>query len=195
MLTHATRLAALVCIIAAATSTSAFAQSKVSMKLNDSRIGTTRTELLAQVAHSQSVISFFTIRHHWMVAPRHSSCLRVPWQTTCRRARAELAAHRWLLDRAQARLLPNHYDGWACITNGAYAGAPHEGNGVNGAYAGPLGMTNPWAGHSGDWVNMEPASVYAIAETVAAKHRFSDSWMRGQWPETYPPCSGYFGAA
>lgn len=195
MLRHTTRLAALVCIIAAATCTAAFAQSKASMKLNDSKLGTTRTELLAQAAHSESVIVFFTGKHRWMPALRHSSCLRVPWQDTCRRARATLRAHRWLRQLALARILPSHYDGWACITNGAYPGAPHEGNGVNGAYAGPLGMTSPWAGYSGDWVNMSPAAVYAIAEKVAAAHRFSSSWMQHQWPETFPPCSGFFAVA
>lgn len=89
----------------------------------------------------------------------------------------------------------SHYSGWACITNGAYPGGPHEGNGYNGAYSGPLGMTTPWLGHmppGRDWVHASRRAVYAIAEREAAAHGFSYSFMRGQWPNTYPPCARLF---
>jgi hypothetical protein len=106
----------------------------------------------------------------------------------------------WLtreLHQTEAALHPavsavSHYDAWACITDGAYPGAPHEGNGYNGLYTGPLGMTNPWSGYSGDWVRMGRAAVYAIADRVAAAHGYNDAWMRGQWPQTYPPCADKF---
>jgi hypothetical protein len=86
----------------------------------------------------------------------------------------------------------SHLAGWRCITNGAYPGAPHEGNGVNGQYSGPLGMTNPWMGHSGDWVHMNSNDVYAIADHEAAAQGYAYSWMKGQWPNTFPPCAGHF---
>jgi len=88
-----------------------------------------------------------------------------------------------------------HLTGWSCITNGAYPGAPHEGNGVNGPYSGPLGMTTPWMGHyptGGSWTRMPVRAVYAIAERVAARYGFSYSFMRGQWPMTFPPCAHHF---
>lgn len=115
--------------------------------------------------------------------------------------------HRWLarvmverIAEAKRRLAVSragsgHYAGWACITNGAYPGAPHEGNGYNGSYTGPLGMSTPWAGHSppaSDWVHTPVSAVYAIAEQEAARHGFSYSWMVSQWPSTYPPCSARF---
>lgn len=88
-----------------------------------------------------------------------------------------------------------HWAGWSCITNGAYPGAPHEGNGYNGSYTGPLGMSTPWAGHyppGKDWVHSNRAAVYAIAEQVAARYHWSYTWMQHQWPNTFPPCARYF---
>lgn len=81
---------------------------------------------------------------------------------------------------------------WSCITNGAYPGAPHEGNGYNGPYSGPLGMTTPWMGHyppGSDWVHSDTAAVYALAEQEYRKSGYSLAWLHGQWPETSPPCS------
>lgn len=113
-------------------------------------------------------------------------------------------AIRWLtreLHKTEAVLHPrvvaaSHWSGWNCITTGdGHPGQAHEGNGYNGAYAGPLGMTDPWAGYASpgsDWVHTPVSVVYAIAEKVAAQHNFADWWMRQQWPNTYPPCAGYF---
>lgn len=128
---------------------------------------------------------------------------------TAGQERRSVRDHRWLLRygqwhmrRAHARLHPRplvaHLAGWRCITNGAYPGAAHEGNGYNPAgYSGPLGMTTPWLGHyppGSDWVHSDPLAVYAIAERERASVRpaLRDGWMRGQWPHTYPPCAGYF---
>jgi hypothetical protein len=97
--------------------------------------------------------------------------------------------------RERQRTRASHVAGWSCITNGAYSGAPHEGNGYNGPYTGPLGMTDPWMGYSSpgsDWVHTPVGVVYAIAEKVAAQYGFSYSFMAHQWPNTYPPCAGYF---
>lgn len=118
--------------------------------------------------------------------------------------------HKWLLKDSrqhereiEAKLHPvsvikysaGHFSGWSCITNGAYPGAPHEGDGYNGLYSGPLGMTTPWEGHyppGRDWVHSSISAVYAIAEEVASSHGFNYGWMSGQWPRTFPPCAGYF---
>jgi hypothetical protein len=185
-------------MFAAVTVSSAMAAS--SKQLNDNRIGNSKSELQAQIAHSQDVVEFFTVGHaRWMVASRHSSCSTVPWTVTCKHARGMLGAHRWLLHRARVKYqrytLPSHYAGWSCITNGAYPRAPHEGNGYNGSYSGPLGMTTPWLGFyppGGDWVHAPRAAVYAIADKVASAHHYSYGFMHGQWPATYPPCARFF---
>lgn len=94
-----------------------------------------------------------------------------------------------------AALVPAHVRGWSCITNGAYPTAPHEGNGYNDLYTGPLGMTTPWMGHmppGSDWVHSDVMAVYMIAERESAAQGFSYAWMKGQWPNTYPPCAGLF---
>jgi hypothetical protein len=124
-----------------------------------------------------------------------------------RLARAQVAHDRatgdpWLARdmkhlRQLKRLLavPPHYRGWSCITNGAYPGAPHEGNGYAGSYSGPLGMTTPWMGYrppGRDWVHSRIVDVYWIAERVSARQGFSWSWMKGQWPNTFPPCARWF---
>lgn len=82
---------------------------------------------------------------------------------------------------------------WECITNGAYPGAAHEGNGYNGSFTGPLGMTTPWAGHfptGSDWVHTPVSVVYGFAEQEFEANGGSISWLEGQWPNTSPPCLG-----
>jgi len=115
--------------------------------------------------------------------------------------------HRWLYRTMTSRVLeaerriaaasrPAHYKLWSCITNGAYPGAAHEGNGYNGPYSGPLGMTTPWAGHSPpgrDWVHSDVMAVYRLAEREYADRGYSSAWLRGQWPNTSPPCSRFAG--
>lgn len=91
----------------------------------------------------------------------------------------------------------SHWTGWSCITHGAHFdnSGYHEGNGYNGQYSGPLGMTTPWLGHyppGRDWAHSSVASVYAIADAEAAKHGYEWHWMQRQWPETFPPCAKYF---
>jgi hypothetical protein len=90
-----------------------------------------------------------------------------------------------------------HYRGWLCIHLGPSFNStgPHEGNSSSGTYTGPLQMTNPWLGQSapgGSWAAAPLSTVFAIAERVARRYGFSSSFMAGQWPNTYPPCAGYF---
>jgi hypothetical protein len=98
------------------------------------------------------------------------------------------------LQETRRKMTPpiSHYAGWHCITYGAYPGAPHEGHGYNGPYAGALQMTNPWMCISADWAHMSDSAVYAIADRVARRYGYSYSFMKGQWPNTYPPCARYF---
>lgn len=178
----------------------------VRISFNDAVLGTSKAELIAQRDHSADVIRFFSHGHPWMLGERHPSCSSVPWTRTCVVARSELAAHRWLAGVASTRLktlypppappapVVGHWALWNCITNGAYTGAPHEGNGYNGSYTGPLGMTTPWAGHyptGSDWVHTPIATVYSYAEQEYAAHHYSRAWLSGQWPNTSPPCFRY----
>lgn len=71
--------------------------------LSDVHVGTSKLELQAQIDRSTTVLSFFTKRS-WMRATRHSSCLSVPWQTTCQRARSTFKAHSWLRSLASERM-------------------------------------------------------------------------------------------
>lgn len=103
-----------------------------------------------------------------------------------RRIAAKLAA------RADAVRVASHYAGWDCIHNGAYPGAPHEGDSATGTYTGPLQMTYPWAGYYVHWHDVSIGAVYAIADRVAAARGYSYAWMSGQWPQTFPPCARYF---
>lgn len=108
-----------------------------------------------------------------------------------------VAARRAYARYSRARSAPPavaHLALWRCITNGAYPGAPHEGNGYNGAYTGWLGMSTPWMGHmppGSDWVHSDQMAVYAIAEQEYRNSGYSSSWLHGQWPATSPPCAAY----
>lgn len=168
--------------------------------LSDVHVGKSKPELVAQRDFSADVVR--RLAGSWQVAPRHATCWsHVPWSKVCDRTRRKLLAHRWLHRVASERLAAmappaaGHWRGWSCITNGAYPKAPHEGNGYNGLYSGPLGMTTPWAGYmppGRDWVHSNVGAVYAIAEKVAATHGFNYGWMHGQWPNTFPPCAAFF---
>lgn len=108
--------------------------------------------------------------------------------------RAELRQTRVRLAAAVPRSV-GHWQLWACITNGASPGAAHEGDGYNGQYSGPLGMTTPWAGHypqpGHDWVTSDRGYVYGVAEGEYAAQGYSRHWLYSQWPQTAPPCSAY----
>lgn len=129
-----------------------------------------------------------------------------------KRWRGVFKFHRWMIHRAlrwieQARSrLHNkstslrlsatgiaHYALWNCIHNGAYPGAPHEGNSSSGTYTGPLQMTYPWAGHYVHWYYVPITTVYEIAENEYRAHGYSTVWLEGQWPNTSPPCLKFAG--
>jgi len=82
---------------------------------------------------------------------------------------------------------PAHYNGWICIHNleGSWydKGAP---------YYGGLQMSYGWAGRVTDASLLSPMQQMWAAENEAAEHNFNYTWMQGQWPNTFPPCSGYF---
>lgn len=108
--------------------------------------------------------------------------------------------HRWSHRQIAARRLARrrttpvagHWSLWNCIHNGAYPGAPHEGNSSSGTYTGPLQMTAGWDGFPvSNWYYVPIATVYADAEAAFRQHGYSTGWLEGQWPNTAPPCLKY----
>jgi hypothetical protein len=80
------------------------------------------------------------------------------------------------------------FAGWLCIHRREGAWNASTGNG----YYGGLQMTYGWMGLVKDASKLSPAQQMAAAETGYRQSGYSDSWMRGQWPNTYPPCAGLF---
>jgi CubicO group peptidase (beta-lactamase class C family) len=82
----------------------------------------------------------------------------------------------------------SHYAGWMCIHDREGAWNSDTGNG----YHGGLQMSYGWAGRVGDAAMLSPDQQIAVADAEARVHGYDDGWMRSQWPNTYPPCAGYF---
>jgi hypothetical protein len=84
---------------------------------------------------------------------------------------------------------PAHWRGWLCIHSREGAWNADTGNG----FYGGLQMTYNWMGvirGKASWYS--PLKQMWAAERVSARYGFSWSWLRGQWPNTYPPCAGLF---
>jgi hypothetical protein len=103
--------------------------------------------------------------------------------------------HRYVIHFSKRKLaalllppLPAHYSGWICIHNREGAWDAQTGNG----YYGGLQMTYGWMGVVGNAAKLSPLQQMWAAERVAARYGFSYSFMSGQWPNTFPPCAGYF---
>lgn len=83
---------------------------------------------------------------------------------------------------------PSHEAGWECIHSREGAWDADTGNG----YHGGLQMSYGWAGRVGDAAQLSPSEQMAIADAEAREHGYSYGWMASQWPNTFPPCAGYF---
>lgn len=114
----------------------------------------------------------------------------------CNTARARFIAHRWLKQVAETRYeklyvpkpVLGHLSGWLCIHSREGAWTAQTGNG----YYGGLQMTYGWAGRVGNAALLSPAQQMSAAEAEAALHGWSYDWMQHQWPNTFPPCAGFF---
>jgi hypothetical protein len=106
------------------------------------------------------------------------------------------AAVKWLTreySQTKAAMRPrvvgasSHWQGWLCIHSreGAWndEGAP---------YYGGLQMSYGWMGRVGDAAQLSPSQQIAAADAEARNHGYNYAWMQGQWPNTFPPCAGYF---
>jgi hypothetical protein len=166
----------------------------------------TSTQVLKRKAHvSSTVVRWYehTAKGRFVRRPGFAKCSLIRSSSAAGRCYRHRLNYRWHKERLQkivAILHPqpvvSHWTMWRCITHGPSfndTGA-HEGNGHNGSYTGPLGMTTPWAGHmpsTGDWVTAPLAEVYGDAETEFARNGYSRSWLGQQWPRTSVACLRY----
>lgn len=87
---------------------------------------------------------------------------------------------------------PPHYKGWICIHNREAKTAGWQANTGNG-YFGGLQMSYNWENViPGKASNLPAIAQMWAAELIGARSEFSYSFMSGQWPNTFPPCSSYF---
>jgi hypothetical protein len=82
----------------------------------------------------------------------------------------------------------SHLLGWICIHEREGAWNAQTGNG----YYGGLQMTYGWAGRVANAALLSPSDQIAAADAEAREHGYNYAWMAGQWPNTFPPCAGYF---
>jgi hypothetical protein len=106
--------------------------------------------------------------------------------TTLRHRLARMTMH--VRTRSLQSASVGHMQGWLCIHAREGAWDAQTGNG----YYGGLQMTYGWAGRVSNAAQLSPGQQMAAAEAEAAEHGWAYSWMAGQWPNTFPPCAGYF---
>jgi hypothetical protein len=141
-----------------------------------------------QLHDDTGTLRFF--RHHgWLLNPRHRETR--DWAVgAIEAARHRIPVLRTRLARTRSRLRPSfaHLAGWVCIHSREAAWHANTGNGFYGGRQ----MTYGWAGRVQNAALLTPTKQIAAAEAEAATHGWSYSWMRGQWPNTFPPCAGLF---
>ena len=106
------------------------------------------------------------------------------------------AAVKWLTreySQTKAAMRPrvavsSHLQGWICIHSREGAWNAQTGNG----YYGGLQMTYGWAGRVVNAALLSPSQQIAAADAEAREHSYDYYWMQHQWPNTFPPCAGYF---
>ena len=113
------------------------------------------------------------------------------WKALAERLRAGSPRHPLTVGQ-RSRVSPSasipHESGWLCIHSREGAWNANTGNG----FYGGLQMTYGWMGLVTRADLLSPAQQMRAAETGYRRSGYSDSWMRGQWPNTYPPCAGRF---
>lgn len=104
-------------------------------------------------------------------------------------------AARWTareLEQTRAKIRasqrPAHMGGWICIHGREGAWNSQTGNG----FYGGLQMTYGWMGLVSNAALLSPLQQMMAAETGYRLSGYSHAWLAGQWPNTYPPCAGYF---
>jgi len=131
------------------------------------------------IRHGQQLLRFLK-RHRQAGTIRSRRSVRSSGRYLVRYGRRHLRV-------AISRTRPAHYYGWLCIHNGEGAWNANTGNGFFGGLQAHYG----WGGIPRMDL-LSPMQQMWVAEREAGKNGFSYSWMRGQWPNTFPPCANYF---
>ena len=140
---------------------------------------------------SQTVVAWYEGKGAWTLRPRYEKCGQIRSDRAAARCYRHRQGYRWHKARV-ARLTPKpvvgHRAGWLCIHSREGAWDAQTGNG----YYGGLQMTYGWMGLVTNAALLSPDAQMAAAEEGYRRSGYSDAWMRGQWPNTYPPCASYF---
>ena len=151
----------------------------------------------AKLRKSETVVAWYKGPGRWHLRPRYTFCadLRSPLSAgRCWRHRENLRWHRARVARLTPRPTLSHLAGWLCIHSreGAWkdSGDPYWGGlqmgwGFMRAYGGSLLKKGPAS-------NWTPLEQMAVAEGGFVMNGGSHSWMRSQWPMTFPPCAHLF---
>ena len=141
---------------------------------------------------SETVVAWYEGKGNWTLRPKFAKCSQIKFDRPAARCYQHRLGYRWHKQRIE-RLRPkpqlSHLAGWLCIHSREGAWNANTGNG----YYGGLQMTWGWLGIiKGGAHTMTPLQQMAAAEGGYNMSGESDAWMRGQWPNTYPPCSHLF---
>lgn len=160
------------------------AGSYTSRRLSDPYVGSSKTELVAQIGFSAYIVDHFKKpQHRWKLLPRHATCWTVESRALRRRcdyARSKLAAHRWLYGVARRRYMQ------------LYAPKPQPVTRTSSSYSGPgVGLCGPscvWCESRGDPQAWSPDGRYW------GWYQFdSQTWYaHGAAPGTYGNASGAY---
>jgi hypothetical protein len=147
---------------------------------------------------SETVVAWYENKGNWHLRPGFEKCSQIKFDRPAGRCYKHRQGYRWHKERV-AKLAPkpqlSHLAGWLCIHSreGAW-------NDEGDPYWGGLQMgwwfMNTYARElvqlKGPASNWTPLEQMAVAEGAYYLSGYSDSWMRGQWPNTYPPCAHLF---
>jgi len=152
-----------------------------------------RAATTSQKLHkSTTVVAWYKGEGWWHLRPGFRKCGDIRWDrpaARCWRHRANLRWHRARVVRLTPRpQATGHVAGWLCIHSREGAWNAQTGNG----YYGGLQMSYGWMGLVGNAALLSPEQQMAAAETGYRQSGYSSAWLAGQWPNTYPPCAGYF---
>jgi hypothetical protein len=140
---------------------------------------------------SETVVAWYEGKGHWTLRPHYAKCAQLPGHAAdrCYRHRLNYRWHRARVVRFAPRPQLSHLAGWLCIHSREGAWDANTGNG----YYGGLQMSYGWLGLiAGRASDLSPLQQMAAAEGGYNQSRNSHAWLAGQWPNTYPPCAGYF---
>ena len=140
---------------------------------------------------SETVVAWYEGKGNWHLRPSFKRCNQIRFDRPAARCYQHRLGYRWhkrRIERLRPKPQVSHQAGWLCIHSREGAWNANTGNG----YYGGLQMTYGWMGQVIRADLLTPMQQMAAAEGGYWKSGYSDAWMRGQWPNTYPPCAHLF---